>query len=284
MVRRTCGSFARPSCARVGDGAARRRVGDAEPHLVADREFAPDPVVLDEALLSLWCGDRHIGAEAARIERRFRTKLGEARHRRRGYEMKRRIVGEPACHHQLADIDDGLFFGERVEAFEAGRFRALRRKRDRPPQGFGEAGIRVTAIAGDRRAVGPEDAHRGQRRAGLRRSDEIGGEGHQLGPVLRGLGAPNPAARAVDYGIGSVAQNAALGDQRLAELGARHGLDRIAPERLDRAAVRAMRCHDLSPRANDSPCQAVLYQAADVSALPHQGSSRSRLRCQSSSD
>ena len=34
------------------DGATRRRVGDAEPHLVADRELAPDPVVLDEALPS----------------------------------------------------------------------------------------------------------------------------------------------------------------------------------------------------------------------------------------
>ena len=218
---------------------------------------------IGDARLALGRCDGHVWAEAARAELRFGAQLGEARHRRRGYQMQRRVVREAAGHHQLADVDDGLVGGERVEALEAGRLRPLRGERDRPPQGVGKAGIGVAALARDRRAIGPDDAYRRQRRTGLRGADEFGGEGHQPGPLPGRLGAPHPAALPVDHGIAAVAQDAAFGDQRLVDLGAGHGLDRITPERLDGAAARALRCHHRL-----SPCCLCVV----VGECPHQGS------------
>ena len=222
MVRSTCGSFASSSCARVG--IEQRGVGSEMRSRTSatDGKLAADPAVLDEAGFALRRRDRHVGAEAARSELRFGPQCRKVRHRRRGDEVQRRVVREPARHHQLADVDDGLVVRERGRGARGSRVSGRSVVSvTRPPQGLGEARVGGAAVARGLRAVGPDDADRAAAGApasgGLTKSAASASSAAHFFGVLA---LPHPAAGPVDHGVGAIPQYAALGNHGLVELAA----------------------------------------------------------------
>ena len=97
----------------------------------------------DEAFAAR-CGLNHqIGAEASGFEIDAGAKAGQVGEGGGGQHVDGGVIGKAAFHHDLADIEDGLFSLERIHTFEADFLRARCCQLYRAPDGLGKTRVRI---------------------------------------------------------------------------------------------------------------------------------------------